>query len=149
MWQGGVLSLALAVVCERVLQAGAESGTDGGLEGLQHFDFAERRDVGMATGASDSWLVMERVLRDRVGSVVVCTLGRPSELLLGCTLGTLTLVCYALGVIMVAAVMSSSALRAVMFWFGIVMPLSAVAHAATACMSLSAGVRAGLVIVLC
>ena len=50
---------------------------------------------------------------------------------------------------MVAAEVFSNALRVVMSWVGAVMPLSAAAHAAMACMSLSAGVRAGLVIVLC
>jgi hypothetical protein len=48
---GGALSLALAVVCERVLRAGAVSGTDGGLEGLQCFDFVGRRGFKMAPGA--------------------------------------------------------------------------------------------------
>ena len=146
---GGAISLALAVVCERVLRAGAESGTDGGLEGLQRFDFAEKRDVDMATGASDGWLVMERVKRDRVGSCGVCTLGRLGGLLLGCTLGTLAPGCCAVGVVLVAAVVFSKALRAVMSWVGAVMPLSAAAHATTACMSLLAGVRAGLVIAVC
>ena len=61
---------------EQVLQAGAVSGTDGGLEGLQRFELVERCSFDMTTGACVGGLVMERVMRDRVGSFGVCTLGR-------------------------------------------------------------------------
>ena len=63
---GGALSLALAAVCERVLRAGAVSGTDGGLEGLQCFDLVERCGFDMTTGVCVCGLVMERVMWDRV-----------------------------------------------------------------------------------
>ncbi len=55
----GALSLALAAVCERVLQAGAVFGTDGGLEGLQRFDLVERCGFDMTTGACVGGLVMD------------------------------------------------------------------------------------------
>jgi len=73
---GGALRLAVAAVCERVLRAGAVSGTDGGLEDLRCFDLVERHGFDMTTGACVGGLVMERVMRDRVGSFGVCTLGR-------------------------------------------------------------------------
>ena len=47
---GGAWSVALAVVCERVLRTGAESGTVEGLGGLRRFNFVARRGVDMATG---------------------------------------------------------------------------------------------------
>ena len=114
-----------------------------GLGVLQRFNFLARRGVDMATGAIGCWLVMERVTRDRAGSFVGGTLGRLCRLMSERTLGTPSVVCDSVGVGDVAAVMSSNALRLVMSWVGAVMPLSAVAHAATACMSLSVGVREG------
>jgi len=125
------------------LQAGAESGTAEGLVGLCHFNLVARRGVDMATGALGSWLVMERVTWDGEGSFVGGTLGRLGGLLSARTLGTPSVVCDAFGVGEVAAVMSNNSLRSVMSWVGAVIPLSAVAHTATACMSLSVGVRDG------
>ena len=90
-----------------------------------------------------SWLVMERVTRDEAVSLVGGTLGRLGGWLIARTLGTPSVVCE--GVVMgkEAAVMSSNALRSLMSLVSAVMPLSATAHAETACMSLSAGVREG------
>ena len=130
-------------MCERVLRAGAESGTAEGLVGLRRLNLVARRGVDMATGAIGSWLVMERVTWDGVGFFVGGTLGRLGMLLSEHTLGTASVVCDACGVGEVAAVMSSNSLRSVMSWVGAVIPLSAVAHTATACMSLSVGVRDG------
>ena len=143
---GEARSLALAVVCERVLREGAESGTPADLVGLRRLSLVARHVIEMATGAIGSWvvcLVMERVTRDDAVSFVGGTLGRLGGLQRVCTLGTQTAMCDLVGVSEVAAVMSSSALRSVMSLVGAVMPLSAAAHAETACMSLSVGVREG------
>ena len=140
---GGAWSVASAVVCERVLRAGAESGTKEGMGGLRLLTFVVRRGLGMATGAIGGWVCMERVLRDGAGSFWGGTLGRLGELRRGGTLGTPSVVCGAVAVVEDAAVMSSNAFRSVMSWVGAVMPLSAAAHAAIACTSLSVGVREG------
>ena len=137
---GAARSLALAVVCERVLRAGAESGTAADLVGLRRLGLAAGRGVGMASrvvGGRLNWLVMDRVTRDVAVSIVGSTLGRLGGLLVVRILGTLSEVCE------VVAVMSSNALRSLMSLVGAVMPLSAAAHAETACMSLSVGVREG------
>ena len=143
---GAARSLALAVVCERVLRAGAESGTAADLVGLRRLGLVAGRDLGMATNMVGGWfnrLVMGRVTRDEAVSAVGSTLERLCGLLIMRTLGTLSEVCEVVGVGEVAAVMSISALRSVMSLVGAVMPLSAAAHAETACMSLSVGVREG------
>jgi len=143
---GAARSLALDVVCERVLRAGAESGTAADLVGLRRLGLVAGHDVGMVTnvvGGWFNWLVMERVTQDEAVSVVGSTLGRLGGLLIMRTLGTLSEVCEVVGMGEVAAVMSSNALRSVMSLVGAVMPLSAAAHAETACMSLSVGVREG------
>ncbi len=143
---GAARSLALAVVCEQVLRAGAESGTAADLVGLHRLGLVAGHSVGMATGVVGgwfNWLVMERVTRDEAVSVVGSTLGRLGGLLIVRTPGTPSEVCEVVGMGEVAAVMSSNALRSVMSLVGAVMPLSAAAHAETACMSLSAGVREG------
>jgi hypothetical protein len=51
---GAARSLALAVVCERVLREGAESGTPADLVGLRHLSLVARRGVEMATGVIGS-----------------------------------------------------------------------------------------------
>ena len=143
---GAARSLALAVVCERVLRAGAESGTAADRVSLRRLGLGAGRGVGMTTGAGGgcfSWLVMERVTRDKAVSLVGGTLGRLGGLLIARTLGTPPLVCEWVGMGEEAAVMSSNALRSLMSLVGAVMPLSAAAHTETACMSLSAGVREG------
>jgi hypothetical protein len=83
------------------------------------------------------------VTRDNAWSFVGGTLGRLGGLLSARTLGTLSAVCDLVRVGEVAVVMSSNALRSVMSLVGAVIPLSAAAHAETACMSLSVGVREG------
>ena len=137
---GAARSLALAAVCDRVLRAGAESGTFACFGSLRHLVLGVGRGAGMATGVVDvrlGWLVMERVMRCMAMSVVGSTLGSPAAVLVVRTLGTQS------EVFEVDAVMSSSALRSVLSLVGAVMPLSAAAHAETACMSLSVGVREG------
>jgi len=89
----------------------------------------------MVTGAIGCWLVMERVTQDGAGSFVGGTLRGLGGLLSERNLGTPPVVCDLVEVGEVAAVMSSNALRLVMSWVGAVIPLSAAAHAATACMS--------------
>ena len=130
-------------MCERVLRAGAESRTVEGLGGLLRFNLVARHGMDMATGAIGCWFFMTRVTRNGAGSFVGGTLGRLGGLLSERTLGTPSVVCDSVVVVEGAAVMSSNALRSVMSWVGAVMPLSAAAHAATACMSLSLGVREG------
>ena len=75
---GAARSLALAVVCEQVLRAGAESGTAADLVGLRRLGLAAGRGVGMATdvvGSWFNWLVTERVTRDKAVAVVCSTFG--------------------------------------------------------------------------
>ena len=139
--------MAIAAVLEQVCCAGALGGAGAGAESLRRLGARGGTGVG-GTTATSAW-VIALVMRRAVVSREVGTLGTAGRLRGGFACGAVALRLFGVGDTRVVVVVSRSCRMWMMSRDGAVMPCRADVQLAMACMSVSAGVMVGFVMVLC
>lgn len=144
---GGAANLASAAVLERVFRAGAQGEAGAGAGSFRRLGrgLVLLRGGPAATGALVIVLVMRRAGVSNDGG----TLGTSGRSGSGVACGAVAPMLLGVGDVRVVVVAPRSCRRWVMSCDGEVMPCRADVQSAMACMSVSAGVMVGFVIVLC